>query len=313
MLPTDVSHLSSTVRHDLRRATAIVFEAFAELVAGKTAMRYRTGHIDKLILHGDHVAPALDAGVVGVVIRLMAIVNDPKLASCRSDWAMVHDRLRQETTFGRIAHPVSLTVHSLQEVNSALVDGVPHFVTVATNGIALYEADGSRLSSPRRLSPHEHRARGLAEFERWHGRAIDFLAGAEFYHDRGSTTMAALLLHQTCEHLYQCVAWALALHGRRSHSLDELRDVAEQLEPRLAAAWPRAARVERHAFGCIRRAYVEARYGRDFTVAPAALSWAMERVVILDRIVTAVCEERLGCGNPVYGVQAADDRGQRAG
>jgi len=124
--------------------------------------------------------------------------------------------------------------------------------------------------------------------------------------------MAALLLHQTCEHLYQCVAWALALHGRRSHSLDELRDVAEQLEPRLAAAWPRAARFERHAFGCIRRAYVEARYGRDFTVAPAALAWAMERVVILDRIVTTVCEERLGRGNPASATQPADNRGRRA-
>ncbi len=39
--------------------------------------------------------------------------------------------------------------------------------------------------------------------------------------------MAALLLHQACEHLYQCLTWTLKLHGRRTHSLDELRGLAE--------------------------------------------------------------------------------------
>lgn len=67
------------------------------------------------------------------------------------------------------------------------------------------------------------------------------------------------------------------------NALDELRDVAEALDPRLAAAWPRTTRFERHAFGCIRHAYVEARYARAFSITPDALAWAMERVLILDR------------------------------
>lgn len=65
--------------------------------------------------------------------------------------------------------------------------------------------------------------------------------------------MAALLLHQACEHLYQCVAWSLTLHGLRTHALDELREVAEELDIELAKAWPRDTLFERRVFGCIRR------------------------------------------------------------
>jgi HEPN domain-containing protein len=54
--------------------------------------------------------------------------------------------------------------------------------------------------------------------------------------------MAALLLHQACEHLYQCVLWSLTLHGPRTHALDELRESAEALDIRLREAWPRETR-----------------------------------------------------------------------
>ncbi|MBT2247047.1 nucleotidyltransferase, partial [Sphingobium sp. BHU LFT2] len=49
------------------------------------------------------------------------------------------------------------------------------------------------------------------------------------------------------------------------------------LAPDLRAAWPREDRHQRRAFGCIRRAYVEARYERSYRITPAELVWALER------------------------------------
>jgi HEPN domain-containing protein len=123
--------------------------------------------------------------------------------------------------------------------------------------------------------------RSVAEYLRWHNGGRAFMAGAAFYRDHRNAPMAALLLHQACEHFYQSVLWSINLHGPRTHALEELREAAEGLDHRLRAAWPRDSRFERRAFGCIRRAYVEARYGRFYHISPEELAWAFERVEIL--------------------------------
>lgn len=293
-LRTDMDHLPWTKRQELHRIMAMLFDAFAETMKGRLSDHYRQGRILKLILHGSHVQPEWQDGPPGAAFHLLAIVNHPRLASRGSDWRLVRDRLRRAWEFGEITHPVRLTVHSLEEVNSALIEGVPHFVAVATEGVALYEMGSTRLASPRCLPAPEQRTRGRAEYARWYERASDFLLGAAFYQDRSNAPMAALLLHQACEHLYQCVAWSLTLHGLRTHALDELREGAEALDPQLCSAWPRETPFERRAFRCIRRAYVEVRYGRCYRISAEELAWAMDRAAILHRLVRQACSERLG-------------------
>lgn len=293
MFRTDMDHLPWPIRQELRRATAMLFEAFAETIRGKTSEHYRAGRILKLILHGPHMRADWNDVAPGEAFHLLAIVNYPRLARKTQDWRLVHDRLLRAWEHGEIAHPVRLTVESLERVNRALINGVPHFVTIATEGIALYEFDGIRLETPRRLPAAERRARGVAEFARWYERAGQFLIGADFYGARGNVVMAALMLHQACEHLYLCVSWSLTLHGLRTHALDQLREVAEGLDARLVPAWPRGTSFERRAFGCIRRAYVEVRYGTHFRITPEELGWAMDCAASLAALVAGICGERL--------------------
>lgn len=294
MMGADLDHLPWPIRQELRRATAMLFEAFAEMIRGKLSEHYRAGRILKLILHGPHMRGDWNDVAPGEAFHLLAIVNYPRLARKTQDRRLVHDRLRRAWEHGEIAHPVRLTIESLERVNRALIDGVPHFVMIATKGITLYELNGARLETPRRLPATERRARGRAEFARWYERAGEFLVGAGFYETRDNAAMAALMLHQACEHLYQCVSWSLTLHGLRTHALDQLREVAERLDARLARAWPRETPFERRAFGCIRRAYVEVRYGDRFRITPEELAWAMESVATLSALVVRICGERLG-------------------
>lgn len=302
MIPrTDIEHLPWPMGEEIHRIVAMVFEAFADATKGKLSDQHRQGRITKLLLHGPHTQADGQDLPPGEAIHLLAIVNHPRLARRQQHWHLVRDRIRRAWEFGEIAQPVRLTVHSLAQVNNALAEGVPHFVAIATEGIALYEFDRTPLKMPRHLPASERRARGLAEYARWYGRATDFLLGAAFFQDQGNAPMAALLLHQACEHLYQCVIWSLTLHGPRTHALDELREMPEILDQRLCSAWPRDTPFDRRAFGCIRRAYVEVRYGRNYRISAEELTWAMERAVLLQRLVQDVCRERLDA------IAAADD------
>lgn len=69
--------------------------------------------------------------------------------------------------------------------------------------------------------------------------------------------------------------------------------MAEALDPRLSIAWPRATPFERRVFGCIRRAYVEVRYGRSYRIGPDELAWAMDRVALLHGLTERLCRERM--------------------
>lgn len=293
MLRTDLDHLPFAMQQELHRVAAMLLEGFDALKARRSASRYKSGHIVKLILYGAHAAGDRASVPPGAPIRLLAVVDHRQLASRRDDWTLIRDRLRRAWEYGEIAHPVRLTVHGLRAVNHALTYGVPYFVNVVTEGIALYQITSARLTPPHKLPDAYRRERGQIEFTRWHGLAEKFLLGAAFYAERGHAAMAALLLHQTCEHLYHCVARTLILHGARSHALDELRETAEELDPRLVAAWPRDTLMERRAFGCIRRAYVEARYAPRFHINDDELAFAFACTRTLRRMVERVCRERL--------------------
>ena len=291
MLRTDTDHLPAPIRDELLHVTTILFEAFEETTKGRCSEHFRAGRILTLILHGPHAEKAWEDIAPVEAFRLLAIVNYSRLASSERDWRLVRDRLRRAWEHGEITRPVRLAVESLDRLNGALVEGVPHFVTIAEQGIALYQMEGLRLKEPHRLPVRERAIRGVAEFIRWHERGTGFLAGAAFYRDRGDAPMAALLLHQACEHFYLSVLWSISLHAPRTHALDELREAAEALDPRLCSAWPRDSRFERRAFGCIRRAYVEARYGRSYRISGEELSWAFARAEILQDRAASACAD----------------------
>ncbi|PHQ64406.1 MAG: nucleotidyltransferase [Sphingobium sp.] len=298
MLRTDADHLPAPIRDELLHVTTILFEAFEETTKGRCSEHFRAGRILTLILHGPHAEKDWEEIAPGEAFRVLAIVNYPRLARSERDWRLVRDRLRRAWEHGEIARPVRLSVESLERINGALVEGVPYFVTIAAQGIALYQMEGLRLKEPLHLPVRERAIRGVAEFIQWHERGTGFLAGAAFYRNRSDAPMAALMLHQACEHFYLSVLRSIRLHAPRTHALDELREAAEALDPRLCSAWPRDSRFERRAFGCIRRAYVEARYGQSYRISDEELSWAFARVKIL--------QERAACAVAVHQASLAE-------
>jgi HEPN domain-containing protein len=291
MLRTDADHLPAPITEELFHVTTILFEAFEETTKGRCSEHFRAGRILAMILHGPHAEKSWEEIMPGEAFRLLVIVNYSRLARSERDWRLVRDRLHRAWEHGEITRPVRLGIESLERVDGALVEGVPHFVTIAEHGIALYQMEGLRLKEPRRLTVRERAIRGVAEFMRSHQRGTGFLAGAAFYRDRGDMPMAALMLHQACEHFYLSVLRSISLHAPRTHALDELREAAEALDPRLCSAWPRDSRFERRAFGCIRRAYVEARYGQSYRISDEELSWAFARVEILAERAALACAD----------------------
>lgn len=119
---TDLEHLPPAKRHELEAAVRILFEEFADTLAGRNAPHRKAGRILKIVLFGSYARGDWVADPVGGYFSdydLLVVVNHDELADVTEYWAQANDHLlREQTITGRIRTPVNFIVHSLADVNA---------------------------------------------------------------------------------------------------------------------------------------------------------------------------------------------------
>ena len=132
-----------------------------------------------------------------------------------------------------------------------------------------------------------------AYFSDWLAKVNDAIEIAEFCIEKGKWKDAAFTLHQAAERAYICFLLVRTLYFPRSHNIKFLRSLAEDSEPRLIEAWPRAARIDRRRFELLKRAYVEARYSASYEIDNDDLNALAQSVRALREMVETVSRERI--------------------
>jgi len=102
------------------------------------------------------------------------------------------------------------------------------------------------------------------------------------------------MLHQAAERYYHTLFLVLTLYSPKTHSLNQLRKLAESLDPSLAQVWPTETKFQKRCYELIRAAYVKARYSRHYRITPDELALLEERITVLRTLVQGLCERRLG-------------------
>jgi predicted nucleotidyltransferase/HEPN domain-containing protein len=298
---TDLDHLPTAKQRELAHVVRVLFEEFEREIGLATQPWKKRGRILKVILYGSYArGDWVDDPVGGYRsdYDVLVIVNEAKLTDPVEYWGKADDRLMRDAMInGALSAPVNFIVHDLADVNDQLTHGRPFFVDIATQGIALYEAEGFELAAPRVLPPEEARVEALVHFERWFSVAQRSLVTYRLQMAEGDDqywrNKAAFELHQASEQLYHCVLLVLTLYSPKSHKLNFLRSHAEEVAPELIAAWPRADKFSRRCFELLRQAYVNARYSSHYEITAEELHWLGERVAELQKLVKDVCEKRL--------------------
>ena len=143
------------------------------------------------------------------------------------------------------------------------------------------------------LSPEQALKETQDYFEDWFQTAQQFYRQHEHAFADGALNIAAFDLHQAVERLYHCLFLVRTLYSPKTHNLNRLRDLAEELEPSLKAVWPRNSRFEKRCYALLRDAYVKARYSRSYRITDEQLAWIAERVTLLQSLVREACETRI--------------------
>jgi len=296
-MKTGLDHLPRGKQRELAHVVRVLFEEFEAQTARATQGWKKRGRILKVILYGSYARGGWvddPKGGYKSDYDILVVVNDARLTDPVEYWATADDRLMRDVTINKsLSAPVNFIVHDLADVNDQLSHGRPFFVDIAEQGIALYEAEGFELATPRVLPPEEAKAEARKHFERWFPSAAEFLDNFKFNAAQRRNNNAAFQLHQSAERLYHCVLLVSTLYSPKSHKLNFLRSRAEEIAPELIEAWPRSDRSSRRAFELLREAYVNARYSPEYTISDEQLAWLGERIAVLQSLVRDVGERRL--------------------
>lgn len=294
---TALDHLPDAKRRELDLIQKILFEEFEDAIRLGTQPFKRQGRILKIILFGSYARGDWVNDPVGGYISdydLLVIVNHDKLTDTQDYWAKADDHLlREYAVTHRLTAPANFVVHSITDVNDQLRRGRYFFTDIVKDGIELYAGPESDLVAPQPLSSEDARAEAQNYFDRWFQSAGRYLLTGLDHTAKGWNNEAAFQLHQAVERLYHCTLLTLTLYSPKSHKLTFLRSQAEQLDVRLAEAWPRGSKFERRCFELLVRAYVDARYSSHYKITAEELAWVGARVGVLQQLVEAVCRERL--------------------
>lgn len=290
----NLDHLPMRKQAELRQVVETVRAAFEEAISTRRAARLKDGKILKVILYGSYARGDWVHDPVGRYFSdfdLLIVVDHEDL----TDGEFWHEAENRTMPVGPdIRTPVSLIVHSLDDVNEQLDRGRYFFADIVREGVLLYDTPGATLHKPADLKARVALEEAERHYEKWMMGALDFAEVAAFCVSQQKSNLAAFNLHQASEHLYHCVLLVTTLYSGKAHNLAFLRKKAEAIDPRLAEAWPRETKFERRCFELLREAYVKARYSEHYKISVEELAWLTERVDVLRGLTVTACQERLG-------------------
>ncbi len=293
-----LDHLPEGKRRELALVVELICEGFAGATKQRTQPRFRgPGHLLKIILFGSYARGDWVEDPVGRYFSdydLLVVVDHEDLTDVPEFWLKTEDKLLEVLAEGtRLRTPVSLVYHSLDDVNEMLRLGRYFFMDILRDGVVLFEEEGHPFVEPQPLSAEEALAETRAFFCQWFEGANSFVRGYQHAVNDGDWNKAAFDLHQATERLYQCLFLVRTLYTPKTHNLNRLRSLAEDMEPRLKQVWPSSNKEERQAYARLREAYIKARYSREYRITADQLAWLGARVALLRSIVEVACQERL--------------------
>lgn len=296
-MKTSLDHLPEAKQRELAFVVELVRSGFAAAIAHRTQPRFQYGKLLKIILFGSYARDDWVEDPVGRYFSdydLLVVVDHDDLTDVPEFWNATEDALLAALSEGtRLRTPVSLIYHSLDDVNEKLRLGRYFFIDIVRDGIALLDEPGHAFVEPQPLSAEDALAETQDYFDDRFESASKAFKGARFYMAEGDNKDAAFLLHQAVERLYQCLFLVRTLYTPKTHNLNRLRSLSEDMEPRLKQVWPSTTKDERQAYARLREAYIKARYSREYRITAEQLRWLGERVEVLKSLVEIACRERL--------------------
>jgi HEPN domain-containing protein/predicted nucleotidyltransferase len=187
----------------------------------------------------------------------------------------------------------SIIYHSIGFVNDKIERNYYFFVDILKEGIMLFDSGKFTLSEPKDLNPAQRVEKSTEEFEHWFEGASRFLETAYIQIEKTWYKEAAFLLHQATERYYAAILLVFTDYKPRIHDIEILGNQVIKQHAEFATVFPMSTEEEKRLFVLLKKAYIDARYNRNYKIEKAELDYLGSRVALLRDLTERVCRERI--------------------
>lgn len=188
---------------------------------------------------------------------------------------------------------VTIIVHGLNEINSDLSMGQYFFTDIKKEGVLLYDAKRFKLAKARKLSLEERKQIAKQDFNYWFKSARYFFDDFESNLEKRRYNNAAFNLHQATERSYITTLLVFTHYKPKEHDISKLGKQVNNLDPRFLPVFPRSTPEEKRLFDLLKKAYIDARYKREYKITKQELEYLSGRVRKLQKLTKEVCKEKI--------------------
>ena len=192
-----------------------------------------------------------------------------------------------------IRTPVSIIAEDIKFFNRRLGKGQYLYIDIKREGVLLYNSGKYELAEPRDLHPNERKKLASDDYEHWFTKAGELFDVYGFAFQKGHRNIAAFNLHQSTESLFAAILLVFSRYKPSTHDLSELSKRITSFEPRFLSIFPQGSAEEKRRFELLRKAYVEARYNKNYTITNEELEWLAERIHQLRDMTEALCTAKI--------------------
>jgi uncharacterized protein len=188
---------------------------------------------------------------------------------------------------------VNIIAHDIKEFNRKIEKLEYFFCDIKKEGIVLYDTKNFRIVGAKRLSKKERRIIAKEDFELWFESACNFYEQFEFGFNKKHYKEAAFTLHQVTERLYAALLLVFTQYKPRTHDIEFLGHQVSTFDPRLCAVFPMFTEEDKRLFNLLKKAYIDARYKKSYSITKDELAYLSGRVEKLRTLTEEVCKTKI--------------------
>ncbi|GAA5252699.1 HEPN domain-containing protein [Candidatus Rickettsia kedanie] len=130
-------------------------------------------------------------------------------------------------------------------------------------------------------------------YEEWFGSGCGFLIDCKYPLKRGELNKSVFYLHQATESFYSSILFVFSNYKPKFHDIKKLGSRTANYNSELLQVFPIATPEQKECFELVKKAYVDARYDKNYKINKEQLFYLIERAAKLKNITERICLERI--------------------
>ena len=188
---------------------------------------------------------------------------------------------------------ISLIMHSISFINKKISHGNYFFTDIKKEGVILYDSTNHKLARRKKLNQKERQKYAQEDFDHWFGGANGFLKTFYFNLREDELKIAAFILHQATERYYHAILLVFTGYKPKLHDIEKLGRQASNLNPECSKVFSNNNDEEERLFELLQKAYIDARYKKDYVIQKEELEYLAQRVEILKEMTERICKKKI--------------------